>query len=900
MARNERPTEPRRPEPEALLADANRDGRGRLKVYLGMAPGVGKTFAMLESAQRLRTQGTDVVVGIVETHGRAETQTLLDGLEMLPRRSVSYRGHELHELDLDAALRRRPKVLLVDELAHTNAPECRHSKRWQDVEELLRAGIDVHTTVNIQHIEGLNDIVARITGVRVRETLPDQVLENADDIALIDITPAELITRLEEGKVYVAELAGRARESFFTPGNLTALRELALRRTAERVDAQMVGYMRRHAIEGPWAAGERVLVCVGTDGQGSMLVRAAHRTAEQLRAPWFVMHVETMTSAPSDDATRQLDEDLALAERLGGRIERLAASDPVDAILTWARRSNITQLFVGHSRRGRLRVWPRPSVAQRMVDEANGIAVHVVTPGNEKKTKTRLTPPGRAATLADVAASVVSVAAVLAIVLAVPGVRSQPNVAMLFLAAVLFAAVSRGLASALVTAVVAFLSYNFFFTEPYLTFRVSHWHDVITLFVFVTVAGTTGTLAGRVRDQANAARARMTALETLYDFARRLGAAKTWDDLLHAVVLRAYRMSGRSAMMLLPENGDLQIRYSWPPEYSLDDAAYAAARWALEHNEPAGAETDTMPRVAWHFRPMRAATGAKGVFGIRRDARTLPRDFLATLDAMLDQAVVAIERIAFASEASHVEAAAETERLRAALLASISHDLRTPLTSILGSVTALRQEGTTYDESARADLLATIQEETERLDRFVANLLEITRLEAGALEVKRDWLVVSEVVDSATRALRRPLESRRVVRRIDPDLPLVCADFVLLETVLVNLLDNAVKHARDATTIEIDVTATADALRISVTDDGDGIPEAYVPQLFDRFLRMRRSDTVGAGTGLGLSICKGLVEAMGGTIEVESPVAAARGSRFTLIFPLEAQPADTRAVEDSR
>lgn len=886
--------DPARPEPEALLEAAEREGRGRLKVYLGMAPGVGKTYAMLESARRHVAQGVDLLVGVVETHGRRETEVLLEGLEVLPRRRVEYRGQNLSEFDIDAALARRPQLLLVDELAHTNAPDSRHPKRWQDVEEILEAGIDVHATLNIQHLETLNDIVARITGVRVQETIPDRVLEIADEIELVDLTPQDLLTRLDQGKVYVAELVGRARENFFTPANLTALRELALRRTAERVDADMVGYMRRQAITGPWPAGERILVCVGGDGAGPSVVRAGRRLADQLKAPWVVLHVEAAGRPRSEAYEANVQEAIALAERLEARTERLSAEDRVGAILHYARRNNITQVVLGNPRSGILADLFARSVPHELLRRGGGVAVHLVPlPGDDVKRPTRRSLRNvKTSRVVEAALTATgAVAAVTALAVAVPGLGSIANVSMLYLSAVLLSAVRHGLGAGVASAVAAFLASNFFFTEPRYTLNVSHWHDFVALVLFLVVAITTGLLAGRIRDQVRGAESRMTALQTLYDFSRRLGATRTADALLHAVVLQAHRLSGRAAMVLLPQEEDIAIRYAWPPEDRLDTAPWAAARWAFEHGEPAGADTGTLPSSAWHFRPMRAADRVNGVFGILRGGAPLPPEFLRTLDAMLDQAAVAIERILFARDASRAEAMAETERFRNALLSSVSHDLRTPLTAILGSVTALRSNPSFYDDRARDELLATIQEESERLDRFVNNLLDITRLESGALVANREWLSVGEVIDAVCERVGQKVGGLALVRRLQPALPMVRADFVLLETVLFNLFDNAAKHATHASSVEVAAEADASELRVRVTDDGDGIAPEHLPRVFDKFYRIHRADYTSAGTGLGLSICKGLVEAMGGTIEAESPVAGGRGTRFTLRFPVESQPA---------
>ncbi|MDA5194407.1 sensor histidine kinase [Govanella unica] len=896
-----------------LLAAADREGRGRLTIFLGMAPGVGKTYTMLETARRLKADDRDVAVGVVETHGRAETQALLEGLEVLPRRIIPYHGHDLQEFDLDAALKRKPQVLLLDELAHSNAPDCRHPKRWQDAEELLRAGIDVLSTLNVQHIESLNDVVARITGVRVQETVPDRVLDEADEVELVDLTPAELTDRLEDGKVYVANLAAQAREGFFRPGNLTALRELALRRTAERVNAQMVGYMRSRAIEGPWPASERLMVCIGPDGLASAIVLAGNRMAEQLKAPWVTIYVEPAYMSPgaiSDIDTAAIEDALSLAERLQSRTERLIGLDLPGEILAYARRNNVTQILIGRSRRSRIRELFGRSLVQELIRKSEGIAIHVVTaPPASKKRKSlsyRFRKWVDVPTWPGILTSLAGLAGVVGLAYLVPSMRQHPNVSMLFLAIVLYSAIRHGRTASLFTAVVAFCIYNFFFATPLFSLQIANFHDVITLLVFLVVAATSGSLAGRVRDQASAAQDRMSALQLLYDFSRRLGAAKSANELLHAVVLKAHRLSGMPTMVLLPEQGsdddDLLIRYAWPPDDILDTASTAAARWTYSHAEPAGTGTDTLPAAPWHFRPMRTGSGVVGVFGMRKTGTgtkiDLKSDLIATLDAMLDQSAVAIERITFAEDASSAATAAATERFRNVLLSSVSHDLRTPLTSILGSVTALRQAPTRYNDAARDELLATIQEETERLENFVTNLLDITRLESGVIEMRHDWIMLSEIINSSLQQVRSRSHPYKIIRRVIPEMLMIHSDYVLLQTVLVNLIDNAIKHAQQMTTIDVSALRQDLYIDISVTDDGDGVPPEHLPHLFDKFYRIRHTDHTTAGTGLGLSIAKGIIEAMNGSLTVESPIAGGRGTRFTIRLPFEEQPKLTDANKE--
>jgi two-component system sensor histidine kinase KdpD len=878
-----------RANPDALLAEAERETRGRLKVYLGMAPGVGKTYAMLAGARRLKAQGADVVAGVIETHGRTETMALVDGLEVLPRRSVAYRGQTLDEFDIDGALARRPALLLVDELAHTNAPDSRHPKRWQDVEELIRAGIDVHTTLNVQHLESLSDVVARITGVRVAETIPDAVLERADEIELVDLPPQDLLARLADGRVYAPQLAGRAREAFFKPGNLTALRELALRMAAQTVDGQLTGYMRAHAIDGPWAAGERIMALVGPDGLGAAVVRAANRIADQLKAPFLAVTIEAQGRLSNPQADARIAEALTLAERLGGRTERMTSADLVGDILAYARRMNVTQIFIGTTRT----LWWRQVLGRSLVSElirgADGVAIHVVSETPDKSAVPAAAPwADWRKGIAGYAEGMVAVGVVVGIALAVRELASGANIAMLFLAAVLISAVRSGTGPAIATSAAGFLAYNFFFTEPYHTLAVANWADIVTLGVFVLVAVTTGTLAARIRNQALAERARMTALQALYDFSRRLGAKVTIDELCHAIVLQLHRLTGRAAVLLLPEGDDVRVRYAWPPEDDLPARDLAAARWAQAHSEAAGLGTGTMPTAAWHFRPLRTAARTLGVLGIAGDAAPHGEE-AQTIDAVLDQGAVALERISFASDAARVEAMGQTEKLRAALLSSVSHDLRTPLTAILGAATSLRRDGDRLAPDDRRELLDAIEDEARRLDRFVNNLLEMTRLEGGALKPKREWIDLQDAVEAALASVRRRQDHTSWMRGFSSDLPPVAADPVLLETVLVNVLDNAAKHG--AAAVHIAAQSRDGTVQLTIEDDGPGIAPSLLPQVFDRFTRAPHI-TATPGAGLGLSICKGLIEAMGGTIAAASPVADGRGTRITLILPAGARPAD--------
>jgi two-component system sensor histidine kinase KdpD len=881
----------RRPSPDALLKQAELGTRGRLKVFLGAAPGVGKTFAMLTAAQQRRKEGTDVVIGVVETHGRAETQALTQGLETTPRTTVDYRGTTLHEMDLDAILARHPRLVLVDELAHTNAPGSRHPKRYLDVEEILSNGIDVYTTLNIQHVESLNDVVARITRIRVRETVPDSVIERADDIELVDLTPEDLIRRLQEGKVYVPAQAERAVRHYFAPGNLTALRELALRRTAQRVDNQMVDYMRSHAIEGPWPAGERVLVCVQGGKRPVATVRHAKRLADQVHAPWIALYVETPGAARASDSIKaEVVEALRLAQQLGGETIQIPALDIAETIVEYARNNNVTHVIVAKSVRPGWRQLVFGSVIQRLIAKAGGINIHVIETSPEK------TVPQPAAPQAGARFSpkpyLVSIALAFA---AVPVARSLQdllnvsNVALVFLTAILIGAVLNGLGPSLLASFVAVLAYNFFFLPPLYTFTIADPENVVALFFFAVVAVVASNLASRLRNQAVAARQRARVTDDLYQFSRKLAVAVTLDDLLWATAHQIALMLKVRVVLLLPENNTVVLRAGFPPEDTLDDADLAAARWSWEKNRPAGRGSDTLPGAKWLFQPLRTGRGPLGVVGIIRDQPgvLLTPEQQRLMDALNDQAALAIERVQLARDLHLARLEAETDRLRSALLTSISHDLRTPLASILGSATSLRSQRSVLDPGTQDALLGTIVEESDRLNRFIGNLLDMTRLESGALKPNTSLAELSDVIGATLQRASKILAHHIVKVRVQPDMPLLSLDMVLMEQVLFNLLDNAAKHAPAGSQIAIDAVHDASHVTLRIIDEGPGIPAGDAEKIFEKFYRSSGPDNRRAGTGLGLAICRGFIDSMGGTI-----AAGNRGDRsgavFTIVLPVPA------------
>ncbi|AWB08333.1 two-component sensor histidine kinase (plasmid) [Azospirillum humicireducens] len=884
-----------RPSPDALLRQAVKDGQGRLKIFLGAAPGVGKTFEMLQTAQARRRDGVDIVVGVVETHGRRETEALVAGLEVVPRRKIEHKGHALTEMDLDAILARRPKIVLVDELAHTTAPGSRHPKRYLDVEELLAAGIDVYTTLNIQHVESLNDVVAKITRVRVRETVPDSILDRADDIEVIDIAPDDLIQRLQQGKVYVPRTAERAIRHYFSPGNLTALRELALRRTADRVDEQLLTHMQAHAISGPWAAGERLLVCINEDASGAGLVRHARRQAERLRARWGAIHVETSRVLRLSEAERdRIADTLRLVERLGGEAVTVPGSDVADTVVDYARANNVTHIVIAKSGRPRWSELLHGSVAHSLIRRAGDISVHVIAANSgapvPAKTVRTETARQRAFSWWPYVASTGYVAAALGAGHVLHRVLALNNLALVFLTAVLASAVTGGLAPSLYASVMSVLAFNYFFLPPLYTFTISDPENIVALLVFAVVSVIASNLTARVRAQAVTARLRAKTTEDLYQFSRKLAGVVTMDDLLWATAYQIAAMLKVHVVLLLPEAGSVAVRAGYPPEDVIEDADLAAAVWAWENNRPTGKGADTLPGAKWLFLPMRTGRGVVGVVGIDtgggrgRTSGLLTPDQRRLLDALIDQAALAIERVTLAEDVDRTRLAAETERLRSALLTSISHDLRTPLASILGSATSLVSYGPMMDEDDRRDLAATIQEEAERLNRFIANLLDMTRLESGAIRPRTGAIDLSEVVGSALERVSRILAGHRVEVDLAAGLPMVDIDAVLIEQALFNLLDNAGKYAPAGSLITVRGRQDGDLVRIEVLDEGGGIPSEDVERIFDKFYRVHAQDRQRAGTGLGLAICRGFVEAMGGTVTAGNRRDRS-GAVFTMTLP---------------
>lgn len=856
-----------RPDPQAILRQAEQEGRGRLKLFLGAAPGVGKTWEMLTDGRQRRASGVDVVIGVVETHGRRDTEALVHGHEIIPRRIVDHQGHVLGEMDLDAILARHPQIVLVDELAHSNAPGSRHPKRYQDVEELLAAGIDVYSTLNIQHIESLNDVVASFTRVRVRETVPDSILENAD-IEVVDLPPDELIERLKDGKVYIPQEASRALNHFFSKSNLTALRELALRRAAQAVDAQMLDYVRAHALAGSFAAGERVIVAVSEHPGADGLVRSAKRLADALRAPWTAVHIETQRSAQlTSDERARLADSFALASRLGAETSTVPATDVADGLRRFAMDARATQLVIGKSARSWWFELRHGSVVDRLVRDSGQIAVHVLPAEAEasRRAPARHVVDKRWGQPRDYIWSMLMVAAVTMLGRLLLEAIDLGNVALLYLVPVMFAAATFGLRAGLAVGVASSLAYNFFFLPPTGTLTVSNPENIISIIVFLGVAIVTSQFAARMHAQAALAQSSARQNATLAGFSRQLTASASMEDIQHIICADIARLFDVRTVLLTPSPQGPQLRAAYPPEDRLDEIERAAARWAMEHDQPAGRGSSTLTASDWLFHPVRAKNGVLAAIGLAREdaGEPLRSDQVPLLMSLLDQAAIALDRMALEAdmvEAGHIR---ERDRLRSALLSSVSHDLRTPLTTIMSAVQALRIG---YSD----DLVDTLDVEAQRLARFVANLLDMARVEAGVLPMKAEATDLFDAVASAVHDTRASLAGREIKVAIPPDIPLVRADPVLLHHILINLLDNAGRYGDPGTAVTILGTRSPDGIDLSVIDEGPGIIAGMEQRVFDTFTRLEGSDRAKTGTGLGLAIVKAFAEAMGFAVEARS------------------------------
>jgi two-component system sensor histidine kinase KdpD len=825
---------------------------------------------MLEAAREVLAEGRHVVVAYVETHGRPETDALLAGLPPVPRRQTAYRGVTLEEMDLDAVLGRCPALAIVDELAHTNAPGSRHARRYQDVEELLDAGIDVFTTLNVQHIESLNDIVAQITGVTVRETVPDRILEEADEVGLVDLPPDELIQRLREGKVYVPEQATRAIEKFFRLGNLTALRELALRYVAGQVDHQMRTYMEAHAIPGPWPAAERVLVCIDADPLAERLVRTGRRLAAGLDAEWMVVHVRTGEDTALPEAARdRIARTLRLAEELGARIVTLPGTSAAEEIIRYARAQNVSKILVGVSHHPRWIQLVHGSVVDRIIRASGDIDVYVISSATEAPRPADAGGDRRPLPLASYLYSAAVVGLATAVSALVWRLWAPTNLTMLYLLAVVIAALQWGRGPAILAAALSVVTFDFFFVPPVFTFAVSDTQYLVTFAALLVVGLVVSTLASRTRDQARAARRRESYMAALQALSGELAGTSDLDALLQAVARHIAATFSRSIALFLPSGEGLEPKLA-TPGFPLDENERAVAHWVLRHGQPAGHSTDTLPAASARYLPLKTSRRVVGVLGVKPSASRAPLspEQRRLLDAFASQAALAIERAELAEEARRSDVARETERLQAALLDSISHDLRTPLSSITGALSSLADAEAVLGDAQRRELLETAREQAARMNRLVGNLLEMTRLEAGALRLHRAPADVQELVGAVVSQFGDDLRGREVTIDVAPDLPAVSMDIALVTRALANILDNAIKYSPASSPIEIRATLAGPELQVRIADRGIGLPPGEAERIFDKFYRVRRPGDMG-GVGLGLSISAGIAALHGGRVWAE-------------------------------
>ena len=898
-----------RPDPDELLArveaDSKRADRGKLTIFFGAAPGVGKTYAMLEASRFEREDGRDVVVGLVETHGRYDTGALLLGLEILPRRKVEHGGVALEELDVDGAIKRRPGVILVDELAHTNAPGSRHAKRWQDVEDLLDLGIDVYSTLNVQHLESLNDVVAQITHVIVRETVPDSVLEQADDIRLIDLPIDELLARLKEGKVYVPERVAVAQENFFRPGNLIALRELALRVTAQAVDAQMRRYKEAHGIQGTWAATERVLVCVSPSPASARLVRGARRLATSLHADWIAVYVEPLSSlrvAARDRA--QVAENLQLARTLGADTVTLSGANGAVEVIRFAQQRNVTRIVVGKPTHPGWRDRIGGSFVDHVVRLSGDIDIHVIR-GDSDRVDTRgenapgePLPPGSRRALGLSGYLVGCAPPVIATLVAryVFDRTQLADIVMLFMAGMVFVAMRWDLGPVLWTALLSVLAFDYFFIPPYGTLAVADLSHTVTFAVMFLIAAVISGLTKRVRDQAEAARQREVRTASLYALSRALAAAKTRQEILEAGTRHVQEVfGGRTAALVSTGSGGLVSRVEASWTYLVDEKERAVAEWVWEHGRRAGLGTDTLPSAIALYLPLDGTGGRLGVLGLVPADRSRIADEhdRQHLEAFVGQIAAALDRVRLAVEAHQAQLRVDAEQLRNSLLSSVSHDLRTPLAVITGTATTLTDER--LAPAVRRDLAETIVEEAGRLNRLVRNLLDVTRLEAGAMQIEKEWQPLEEVIGASLAAVETVLGDRPITTDVPRELA-APFDAVLVQQALVNLLENAAKYTPARSPIAVSATGSSDEVEIVVADRGPGLPGGEETRIFEKFYRAEKGK--GGGAGLGLTICKGVVTAHGGRIWAENRKDGGAAFHFTL--PAAGEPPKLELPESQR
>lgn len=886
----------RRPDPDALLAriqtEDERNSRAKLKIFFGFAPGVGKTFRMLQNARELAAQGVDLVVGTVETHGRSDTAALMEGLAVLPRLDLQHGGVTLGEFDLDGALARHPKLLLLDELAHSNVTGARHTKRWQDVLELLHAGIDVFTTLNVQHVESLNDVVAQITHVRVRETVPDSILERADEIELVDLTADQLLQRLQDGKVYLHDQAARAAQHFFQRGNLLALRELALRQTADRVEADVQAQRTDQGIESPWRTNERILVCVGPSPASARLVRTTRRLAAGLHANWFAAYVESPLRPTSTADRQRLDAHLRLVEALGGTVVRLSGNQVSAALLDYASKNNVSRIVIGKPTHSRLRDLWRGSLLDEVVRGSGDIDVHVISadaPGPVENSQKPRPPPVDAL---PYGLALGAVAAATGLGLAGHSVLLPSDSIMLYLVGIMAVAMRAGRGPSLFAAAASVAAYNFFFVPPLFTFSVHDGRHVLTFATMFVVGAVLSAMTVRIRQQERDARDREARTASLFSLSRDLSSATEAGEVAAVLCDHVARGFGGAVRVVAGSGADWK-ELAQSGDWQMDSADDGLLRWVAEHGRPAGLGTDTLPGSRALGLPVLQTHGGRAALGFLSPLKQpLDGEALATLQAYVRQGALALERAWLAGVVSATELRAKTEEMRSSLLSAVSHDLRTPLAAITGAATTLRENGPELQARQRSDLVEAICEEADRLERLVANLLDMTRLASGQLQIHREWVPLEELTGAALARLEGALGERPVEVLIPPDLPMVHVDPLLFGQVFINLMENAIKYTPAESPLLIRARAQPGSVAVDVVDHGPGLQPDLAARVFDKFVRGEH--TAVRGAGLGLAICKGILEVHGGSISHQPTPGG--GATFLLNLPSTETPPSVMEV----
>ena len=883
----------KRPNPDDLLAQVEAaealTHRGSLRVFFGYAAGVGKTYSMLENAHRAQSEGREVLIGYVEPHTRPDTLALLTGLEALPPKEIDYRGAKLREFDVDAALARRPDVLLVDELAHTNAEGSRHTKRWQDVDELLAAGISVWTTLNVQHIESLNDVIGQITGVTVRETVPDHIFDAADELELVDVSPEELLARLQAGKIYVPDQAQRAMQSFFSKGNLTALREMSLRQAARRIHIDVELARRIQAVSQPWATAERLLVCVGPSPTTARVIRTAKRMAVALDAPWVAVAVDTTDVTDGGYGRNRIAQHFRLAERLGAETDTIAGQDVAGTILDYARSRNVTKILVGKTHQPRWKRFLLRTVVDDILDNSGDIDVYVIhgEKDSEESVESGVAPSRKTWKPYFGSACMIAVGGFAAMALkTLHWADSEANTVMLFLAAVAFVAVRFGRGPAILASVLAVLTFDFFFVPPFLNFGVSDAQYVVTFGVMLVIGLIISTLTSRLKRQVESTRLRERHTSALYQLGKQLSSLYGGVFLVSAAAKKVAEMCGGEVAVYLQQScGPPQLAFGYDTAIAQHPVSVSVAQWVIEHDQIAGTATNTLPNAAGLFVPIAASQRVLGAIAIRvpNAEQLLDPEQRRLLEACANQLALALERDQMVIAAAEARIQAEAEQVRSTLLSSVSHDLKTPLAAIAGASSSLL-EATSLDDETRRQLLETVADEAARLNRLLENILQMSRLDAGAVKPNAQWHVLEEIVGSALHRTRRELESHSVDVRLAADLPLVSVDGLLLEQVLVNLLDNAARYTPPQTTITIAASVDGKCLRLSVSDNGAGLPPGSEDRIFEKFYRASPKADSGRGSGLGLAICRAIAHVHSGNITAANRPGG--GAEFVLRLPL--------------